>query len=168
MKSELKKIAIGAMLLVTFGLPSKIVCSEIKVSEKDYVKIYDVKYKSLPVEHHKLKKLELERGVVYIYPGPYPEIHVDIGAFDSDGCGSLEYYVDNEIQGFTFFMSEDGNCCSGKNFPRQIKKIDYRSKAQSFIIPDDLNLEKGKHTLKAVVYDCNGESVEDTYEFEVK
>ncbi len=150
MKKKIKNIFIGAALLASVGLFSNTTyIPTIDAAKKDYVKIHDVDYYELRV----LARTE----------GTPIQLTVDVEGYDNEGWKETRYYLDGELAGTvrppTLYVNKEPKCGDTKEIIRHADKFVYEVKP---------NLKQGKHTLKAILEDCEGNTIEDSYVFDVK
>lgn len=109
----------------------------------DFIKIHDVEYGDIPIHSPHTDK------VLYNIPG----LKIETEGFDNEYIQEIRYYL-------------DGKYLSGLWLSKNRKKWKRYSDELPFV--EGNTLGKGKHTLKAILKDCESNRVENSYIFEVK
>lgn len=148
-----KTIALGA-IVTTLGLG-------LGCSKPDFIKIKDAGYGYTPIA--------LEKNVAIAGSGEYLMLKLDLEGFDKDGIREVYCYVDGEYYNSTNILKwitegKPENIKSGS-----IKRLDRwigvypktRDNSHSAF-------KKGKHTLRTVLEDYEGNKLENSYIYEVK
>lgn len=141
-------------------------------SRNDYVKITDVAYETdsfKTSDSYTTAETEFTDHVVKVYRK----------AFDKDGIDRVVYFFDGKRMTTAFEGHSPGQTQEDvKELNKYPEKIRFRYKSTSSYIDKEgkkiisptmvWNDLKGNHKIRLVLYDSNGETVEDTYDFNVK